>query len=168
MQSLRYSPLLHGLNRLGQWVYLQNGVKPFMDGAPEHPDIEYSNMPVQALMQLRSVADLLEQRLQDIQCPVMIVQATDDPMVDPASAHAIEARIGSKDKSLHMIASERHGILMEDIGGVQSLILQRLASFAAPQSEATPLQHGLIPRIKSNIAELLPNLRGSPLRTGRG
>jgi esterase/lipase len=168
LQNLRYSPLLHKLNQLGQWVYLQNGVKPFMEGVPERPDIEYRNMPVQALIQLRKVADLLEQRLPDVQCPVMIVQGTEDPVVNPDSASAIEAKIGSKDKSLHMIVSERHGILVEDIGGVQQLILQRLGSFAIPQPEKAPPLRGPISRIKSNLAVLLPKLRGSPLRSGRG
>jgi hypothetical protein len=47
-----------------------------------------------------------------------IIQATEDLIVDPASAKQI-TRAGSVEKSLHMIPAKRHGILNEDVGGAQ-------------------------------------------------
>lgn len=152
VQSLGFAPLLHR-------------IKPFHEGEPEHPDIAYRHMPVQALLELRKMADLLEQRLEDVICPVMIVQGSHDPVVDPASARVIEARVGSVEKSLHMITSERHGILHDDIEGVQDLIMARLARFASPrQPDPKSGRMALMPRIGSNIASLLSALRSQEAR----
>ena len=158
LYSLRYSPLLNRINRLSQWVYVQNGIKPFQEGEPEHPDTEYRNMPVQALMELRKVADLLEHRLPDVICPVMIVQGSQDPVVDPASAQVIEAGVGATDKSLHIIQSDRHGILQDNIGDVQELIMARLVQFTSLQPRTKTARTGLLPRIGVSIASLLSGL----------
>ena len=155
IHNLYYSPMLHRINQLSRWVYLQNGIKPFQEGVPEHPDIEYRNMPVQALMELRKVAELLERRLPDVICPVMIVQGSHDPVVDPASAQIIDASVGATEKSLHMIQSDRHGILHDNIGDVQDLIMTRLAQFASLQSPTKVASTSLMPRIGANIANLL-------------
>lgn len=168
LASVRYAPLLNRINKLSQWVYVQNGIRPYHEADPEHPDIEYRNMPVQALVELRKVADLLLQRLEDVVCPVMIVQGSDDPVVDPSSSEVIKSRIRSSEKNLHTVISERHGILHDDVGGAQDLILQRLGAFAITQPAASPRQPGLIPRIKSSLADLLPNRRGVPVRADRG
>jgi esterase/lipase len=158
VQNLKYAPLLHRINQLSQWVFLQKGIKPFQDSEPEHPDFEYRNMPVQALMELRKVAGLLEQRLPDVTCPVMIVQGSGDPMVDPASARIIDERLGSADKSLHIIQSDRHGVLHDDADGVQNLIMSRLTEFTLPQIDAVPVPVRLMPRVGA-IAALFSMFR---------
>ena len=112
-------------------------------------------MPVQALMELRKVAELLERRLPNVICPVMIVQGSDDPVVDPASAQVIDASVGATEKSLHMIQSDRHGILQDNIGDVQDLIVARLAKFASLQPSTKVASTSLMPRIGANIANLL-------------
>ena len=164
VHSLRYAPLLHRINQLSQWVYVQNGVKPFQEGEPEHPEIEYRNMPVQALMELRKVADLLERRLPDVICPIMILQGSHDPVVNPASAHTIESRVGAVQKALHMIPSDRHGILYENIGGVQDLIIARLARIALPLPSPKAKAKGILPRVGETIANLLSSLSDRNLR----
>ncbi len=118
-RSVAFATLIHGLNKLSEWAYLQDGVKPFLPRDPEHPDIDYRNMPARGLVELRKAADELNRCLPQVACPVTIIQGTDDPIVDPASARLIHDRIGSKEKALHMIPSQRHGILHEDIAGTQ-------------------------------------------------
>jgi esterase/lipase len=137
---------------------VRKGIKPFQDSEPEHPDFEYRNMPVQALMELRKVAGLLEQRLPDVTCPVMIVHGSGDPMVDPASARIIDERLGSADKSLHIIQSDRHGVLHDNADGVQNLIISRLTEFVLPQVEAMPAPMRLVPRVGA-ISALLSIFR---------
>jgi esterase/lipase len=167
MHSVRFAPLFHRINKLSQWVYAQNGIKPFHEAEPEHPDIEYRNMPVQALVELRKVADLLVQRLDDIACPVMIIHGSDDPVIDPASAQVIEARVGSMEKSLHMIKSDRHGILHDDADGVQDLIMKRISQFSQPQLSLKPAQVRLMPRIGANIASMFAKFNGREVSVDR-
>ncbi|MGQ0486242.1 MAG: AMP-binding protein [Hyphomicrobiales bacterium] len=157
-RNLTYAPLIHGINRLAEWVYAEDGIKPFHIIEPDYPDIRYRHMPVRGLVELRRAADELEQRLPGIACPVHIVQATDDPIVDPDSARIVHGRIGSAEKSLHMIASNRHSILHEDLGGAQSLVVSLLGAFAALPKPAPlpamPIANPL-PKIGAAIARVL-------------
>ena len=96
---------------------------PFRQNDSEHPNINYRNMPLRGLYELRRMVDDLQTRLEDVQCPVTAIQGTDDPVVEPQSAQLIVERLGSKEKTLTMVPSNRHGILNEDIGGTQGTVL---------------------------------------------
>ncbi len=153
-QNVKYAPLYHGINRLAEWVYAQDGVKPFHVTEPDHPHFEYRHMPVRALVELRKVIDALDASLPEIKCPVAIIQATDDPAVDPASARLIHSRIGSLEKSLHMIPSKRHAILHENIGDTEELVVSLLGTMAASVSLPAPQPVALVPRMAASISGL--------------
>ena len=157
-RSVAFASLIHGLNKLSEWVYVQDGVKPFLPRDPEHPDIDYRNMPVRGLAELRKVADELSRCLPQVVCPVTIIQGTDDPIVDPASARLIHDRIGSAEKSLHMIPSQRHGILHDDIAGTQGLVVSLLGALASAQAPAMPPPTTILPRIGAAVNELFAHL----------
>jgi esterase/lipase len=150
-RSVVFASLIHGLNKLSEWVYVQDGVKPFLPRDPEHPDIDYRNMPVRGLVELRKVADELKRYLPQVDCPITIIQGTDDPIVDPASARLIHDRIGSAQKSLHMIPSQRHGILHEDIAGTQALVVSLLDAMAAPLIQTTPQRAAFLPKFGATM-----------------
>lgn len=162
VRNLRFAPLLDRINKLSEWVYAQDGIKPFQQGEPEHPEFQYSNMPVRALMELRKITDALHQKLPDIICPVSILHGSNDPVIDPASANIIYDRIGSADKKLHIVESERHSILYEDIDNTHAIIIQRLSEFVASKLPLVPLPVGLIPQFNASILRLI-----SPLVRGR-
>jgi len=164
-RSVAFAPLMHGLNKLSEWVYVQEGLRPFHARDPEHPDIDYRNMPVRGLVELRKAADELDRRLPLVVCPVAIIQGTDDQIVDPASAKLIHDRIGSAEKSLHMIPSQRHGILHEDIAGTQALVVFVLAAMASPLTQAAPPRAAILSRIGAAMTGVFaPLLR----RYGKG
>jgi esterase/lipase len=150
-RSVAFASLIHGLNKLSQWAYVQDGIKPFLPRDPEHPDIDYRNMPVRGLVELRKAADELKRCLPKVVCPVTIIQGTDDPIVDPASARLIHDRIGSAVKSLHMIPSQRHGILNENIAGTQALVVALLGALASPLTQVTPPRTTVLPRIGATV-----------------
>ncbi|HEX9462491.1 MAG TPA: alpha/beta fold hydrolase [Alphaproteobacteria bacterium] len=129
-RNLVFVPFIHGLNTLTKWISSLEGLMPFRANQSEHPQINYLNMPIRGLFELRRVADELERRLPQVTCPVTILQSTDDHVVDPESAALILAKLGSAQKSRHMIASPRHGILYENVGETQDLILSFLDSLA--------------------------------------
>ncbi|HEX7108107.1 MAG TPA: alpha/beta fold hydrolase [Aestuariivirga sp.] len=146
-RSVAFATLIHGINKLSEWAYLQDGVKPFLPRDPEHPDIDYRNMPARGLVELRRAADELNRCLPQVACPVTIIQGTDDPIVDPASARLIHDRIGSKEKALHMIPSQRHGILHEDIAGTQQLVFSLISTLATPLAQPSPPRTVMWPKI---------------------
>ena len=159
-RSVAFAALIHGLNKFSEWAYVQDGVKPFLPRESEHPDVDYRNMPVRSLVELRKAADGLERCLAGVQCPVTIIQGVDDPIVDPSSARFIHERVGSMQKSLHMVPSLRHSILQEDIAGTQSLVISLVNSLAKPMAaQAEPVQANL-----SFLASTLKGLRAAMQR----
>ncbi len=115
-------PLLHGTNKLVAWVSAFEGVKPFINSESEHPGINYRNVPVRALYELRLLIAQLEELLPQISLPVLIMYGDEDPIVSPKGAPIIMAKLGSKHKQIHAIKSQRHGILMENIDGAWGVI----------------------------------------------
>ncbi len=123
-----FVPLVHTANKLVRWVSSFEGVMPFQRTEPEHPHINYRNKPIRGLYELRSMIDELSDRLPDIQCPVTLIQGTDDPTVDPESAELIHKKLGTQEKSVVMVPATRHGILYEDIGDTQERIVSFLGT----------------------------------------
>ena len=123
-----FVPLLHGANRLVSWVSSFEGILPFRLREVEHPHINYRNMPVRGLYELQRMLKDLEDQLPKVQCPVSLIQGSDDPVVDPKSASLIREKLSSARKDVTIVAATRHGILYEDIGGTQEIVLTFLES----------------------------------------
>jgi acyl-CoA synthetase (AMP-forming)/AMP-acid ligase II/esterase/lipase/1-acyl-sn-glycerol-3-phosphate acyltransferase len=126
-------PVLHGINRLAEWVSAEEGVMPFRINPSEHPHINYRHVPIRGLFELRRVTEDLYRRLPEVLCPALILQATEDPIVEADSANRIHDRLGSTDKTLEFIAAARHGILNEDIGDIQMRIQATIQSWSRRQ-----------------------------------
>ena len=127
-RNLVFVPLVHGANKVVGWLSSYEGVLPFRSNDSEHPHINYRNMPIRGLHEFRRVTEQLKDRLPDVRCPTLVVQSTDDRVVNPQSAEHIHATVRSETKRLTMIPSDRHGILNEDIGDTHQEILDFLAS----------------------------------------
>jgi len=123
-----FVPLVHGANRLVRWVSSFEGIMPFRSHETEHPHINYQNMPVRGLYELRRMADELVPRLPDINCPSRVIQGSDDPVVDAKSAELIRNGVTRARSELLTVPSKRHGIVYENIGGTQAAILEFVES----------------------------------------
>lgn len=140
--KMMFVPLVHGTNKLVGWLSSYEGVRPFLQNVPEHPGINYQNIPVRGLYELRQLIGELEKRLTDVYCPTLIIQGDNDPTVDPKSADIIYKKLGSAHKKVVTIDSHKHGILMDNIGSTQEKILSFLTecsvSTLATEMELTP------------------------------
>lgn len=110
-------PLLHGTNKLVDWISSYEGVKPFIENPTEHPTINYRHVPVKSLYQLRLLIDSMDDFLPKCTVPVQVVQGDQDPIVSFRSAQEVMNKLGTSQKQLKIISSNRHGILNENIGG---------------------------------------------------
>ena len=140
-RNMWFVPLMHGANKIVRWLSSYEGIVPFRPNQSEHPHINYRNMPVRGLYELTRLEDTLSEVLPQISCPVTLIQATEDRVVDPQSANMIFDKLGSEDKRLHWVESKRHGILNEDIGDTQQHVfdfLTRLESEAFTQADRQP------------------------------
>ncbi len=129
-KNLVFIPLLHGLNKVVRWLPSMEGVMPFRANASEHPHINYRNVAIRGLYELRLMAEELDDRLKDVHCPTTIIQGTDDHVVDPESAELIISKLGSPNKELHWIETERHGVLYDDIGDTREITMAFLDSLS--------------------------------------
>ena len=127
-RNLIFVPLVHGANKLTGWMPSFEGIKPFLTNDSEHPDINYRNIPVRGLYELRRMVDSLTRRLPDVKVPVLVIHGTGDKVVDPKSAEIIMRGLGSEKKTLQLVDSKRHGILNENIGDCQETVISFLGS----------------------------------------
>lgn len=142
-RNMIFVPLVHGVNQLMRWVSSLEGVMPFRPRDSEHPHINYRNVPIRGLYELERMVDELEERLPDVQCPVTLIQGTEDPVVEPKSAELIYKKLGTSQKTLVTLPSTRHGILYEDIGDTQQMIVSFLAALSfSDQQDRTAISVG--------------------------
>ena len=82
--------------------------------------------------------------------PVLILHGEHDPIVSVNSAPEIMDKLGIGNRQLKIIDSNRHGILMEDIGGTWDVINDFMMNCIAELKEAnvTPAN---IPQNEKNL-----------------
>ncbi|NQU59978.1 MAG: alpha/beta fold hydrolase, partial [Rhodospirillales bacterium] len=150
-KNLRFVSVLHGINKLAEWASSLEGIIPFRPNESEHPNINYRHIPVRGLYELRLLIDKMTKRLADVICPVAVIQGTEDKIIDPKSAYTIIEEVASKDTSLHMIPSNRHGILNEDIAGTQELVTSFVMSLSKDDFVASGKENVFRDRQKQSI-----------------
>lgn len=109
--SIRLVPSIISLNsllkRFGQsqyaWDYVEND--------PENKHINYTRNPLTGVRQLTAVMGATAEVLSDITTPALVIQASKDPTVDPASGTDIFERMASREKQFSLFERERHGII---------------------------------------------------------
>jgi esterase/lipase len=111
-------PFLHGTNKFVDWVSSYEGVKPFLENVSEHPHVNYRYVPVRCLYELRLLIQHMDEFLPKIEIPVLITHGDQDPVVSIKSAPEIMQKIQTPDKQLKILKSNRHGIIMENVGGM--------------------------------------------------
>ncbi len=125
-KNMRFVPLMHGTDKIVRWLSSYEGIMPFQPNKSEHPNINYRNTPIRGLYELTRLKDHLQKVSMEIRCPVTLIQATEDPVVDPNSENLLYDILGTEDKQQHWIESKRHGILNEDIGDTRQHVLDFL------------------------------------------
>jgi esterase/lipase len=143
-RNLMFVPLLYGANKLMGWMPSAQEMLSFRPNESEHPDINYKNIPIGGLHQLRQAVAEMQKRLPNLQCPTLILQGDGDKVVDPASATMIRRiATGVSEIDVQMLVSDRHGIVNEDIDGAQDRIISFVRAHCADPinlSEAIPAE----------------------------
>ncbi len=94
----------------------------------EWPDVNYDRNPVAALHELERLMAEVRNELPRVCCPVLLLQADDDPVVVPQSAEELLAKIGSDDKAVQRLAFNRHSIIR---GEGSAVVAGQIADFVA-------------------------------------
>ena len=83
----------------------------YVDNDPENPQINYLRNPVHGVYELEKLMKQVLERLGYIMEPVLVIQGSDDPVVNPVSGREIFEKLGSTKKKLIQINADHHGIL---------------------------------------------------------
>ncbi len=122
--GIRFVPSVLAVNALlrrlgsGGWDYLANN--------PENKHINYTRNPLTGLRELTSLMQETERVLPSIEVPALVIQASQDNTVDPASAQVIYEKLAAPYKELAVFQSERHGIVN---GPGSEAVFRRVAGF---------------------------------------
>jgi esterase/lipase len=113
-------------NTIMKKIRIKRGEMEFVTNRPENPHINYFRNPVYGVYQLEQLMNVVDDRLKHLELPALVIQGANDPIVDPSSGHDIIEKMGSKDKELYEVPTERHGIVR---GEESKEVFQKLGLF---------------------------------------
>jgi esterase/lipase/1-acyl-sn-glycerol-3-phosphate acyltransferase len=123
----KFAFLVDSWNKLLTNMQVEKGKMEFVKNEPENPEINYLRNPVSGSHQLERMMRQAKQKLKNISDPTLIIQASDDPVVNPVSAVEIFNQLGTANKQLLTIYAGHHGILRgEEASKVNSAVLMFL------------------------------------------
>ncbi len=95
----------------------------FLDLTPDTLSLSYSRSPVFGVMEVDRLLGDLHHKLDQVTTPALIIQTSDNPVVDPEGSRQVFDRLGSKSKRYCLVESKRHIIVKgEGSEKVQGLI----------------------------------------------
>lgn len=110
--NARFAPAVDMWNRLMDRASRTGAKMEFVENRPENPHINYTRNPVSGVREIERLMDDLDPRLGGIEIPALVVQSSNDPVVDPRGSEKIFKKIGARDKKYVLFSMNRHGILL--------------------------------------------------------
>jgi esterase/lipase len=110
--NARFAPAVDAWNRFMGMAGRSGAKMEFVENRPEHPHINYLRNPISGVREIERLMDDLEPRLEGIEIPALVVQSSEDPVVDPRGSEKIFRLLGSRDKKYVALSFSRHGILL--------------------------------------------------------
>ncbi|WP_325176411.1 alpha/beta fold hydrolase [Pelagicoccus mobilis] len=96
-------------------VNIEAGRFDYVENEPANPEINYSRNYIGGVRQLGLLIGACEEKLPKLECPLLVVQADGDPVVDARGLDVIRGKVGSEranfvtiEASSHMIVTDEH------------------------------------------------------------
>ena len=125
-KAARLAPAVMLWNSLVERIAGEDGKQHFVPNEPENPDINYHRNPISGLNELLEMMERVAEGLEDCQLPALIIQGSDDPVVDPKGSELLYEELGSQDKEYAVFPANRHVIIR---GEGSERIFARILSF---------------------------------------
>ncbi|MDX2083685.1 MAG: alpha/beta fold hydrolase [Rickettsiales bacterium] len=107
----RFVPGINIYNELLEKLHINKSKIEFVDDKPENPDFNYNRNYLKGVEELGKLMDECNQNLNKITAPALIIQAKQDPIVNPKSAAIIFEKIQSKNKIIFEPNFSNHCII---------------------------------------------------------
>ncbi|PKN37982.1 MAG: hypothetical protein CVU62_09715 [Deltaproteobacteria bacterium HGW-Deltaproteobacteria-2] len=128
----KFAPVVNLWNKLLSKIHVNKVKMEFVDNAPENPDINYVRNPVSGSNELEKLMKQVEDQLKNVKGPALIIQGSDDPVVNPVSGLEIFEKLGTKDKQLLRVYAKHHGILRgegaDEVNAMVLMFLEKVSS----------------------------------------
>jgi esterase/lipase/1-acyl-sn-glycerol-3-phosphate acyltransferase len=117
-------------NKFLKRIDVKKGKMEFVRNEPKNPHINYFSNPVSGVWELEKLMKTVEKNLKEIKIPALVIQGSNDPVVNPESGREVFKHIGSENKKLITINTDNHIIIMgEDTKKVFPEVKQFLREF---------------------------------------
>jgi esterase/lipase/1-acyl-sn-glycerol-3-phosphate acyltransferase len=114
-------------NKFLSKINVNKGRMEYVSNRPENENINYFRNPVAGVSELGKLMKTVEDRLKLVSDPTLIMQGSDDPVVNPVSGLEIFGKVGTEQKQLVRIFAKHHGILRgKEAGDVKAKVLEFL------------------------------------------
>lgn len=97
-----------------------------VENHPEFPELNYDRYYLKSIKELSKLMNVAKNRLPKVTAPILVIQATKDPVVNPDVAQSIISEISSSYKSLIYLNLDRHVIIR---GKGKELLFNEILSF---------------------------------------
>lgn len=94
---------------------------------PQYPDVNYTLNPLRAVRELLRLERVVDRRLGDITVPTLVLQADQDPVVDPRFSQRLVERLAADEVDYAPMAFTHHGILR---GEGCEVVFERITEWA--------------------------------------
>ncbi|PLY07573.1 MAG: glycerol acyltransferase [Arcobacter sp.] len=114
LNDIRIKTLLPALSFWNDLVVSFNAndyAKEYVDNVSENPELNYNKHYIKAIEQLDLLMTKTRKNIPKIQTPTFIIQAKNDPVVNPTSAYEIYEKIKSEKKEILMLDLDNHIII---------------------------------------------------------
>jgi esterase/lipase len=104
-------PGINMWNEMLEKFRIEKGRFEYVDDKPENPQINYSRNYIRSVNQLEKLMDICATNLKKISQKTLLIQANQDPVVNPESAKIIHEKISAKEKFLVEMDFSNHCIV---------------------------------------------------------
>jgi len=113
-KAARLAPAVVLWSKLVERISREETRPYFVPNDPENPDINYTRNPVSGVKELMELMENVSDRLASFTLPVLVIQGSDDPVVDPEGSRKLYMELGSQDKEFTVYPADRHVIIRRE------------------------------------------------------
>jgi len=100
--------------------------KEYIENHPEFPELNYDRYYLKSIQNLSKLMDITKKELPNVTIPILVIQGTNDPVVNPKVAQTIISNTNSSYKSLVYLNLNRHVIIK---GHGKEILFNEILSF---------------------------------------
>jgi esterase/lipase len=92
-------------------IHCPIGKLEYVDDTPENPDINYSRNYLKGVLELENLMDVVKEKLHLVDIPTLVIQGSNDGVVNPKSGETIFNKIATTRKELYFPLRNNHVII---------------------------------------------------------